>query len=99
MTYPRIRVSSCGIVDILAHEARQDVVLSQQEDLQMFGRLIFTLCCHNPSAASNMAKSMESLNRHYSQELKNVVLYLVAKPNHMKVRDTCHPLLYRLTSV
>ncbi|KAI0696153.1 hypothetical protein BC835DRAFT_1343276 [Cytidiella melzeri] len=86
----RVRVSSCGIVDILTHEARQDMGMLQQEDMTMFGRLIFMLCCNSPSATSNMAKAMESLNRHYSQELKNVVLYLVAKPNHMKsVRHLC----------
>lgn len=99
MVYFRIRVGSCGIVDVLTHEARQDAGLLQQEDLQMFGRLIFTLCCNNPSAASNMAKSMESLNRHYSQELKNVVLYLVAKPSHMKVCTAIQPPYHRLTSV
>ncbi|KAI0092269.1 kinase-like domain-containing protein [Irpex rosettiformis] len=86
----RVRVSSCGIVDILTYEARQDMSLLQQEDLTMFGRLIFTLCCNNPSAVNNMAKSMETLSRHYSQELRNVILYLMAKPNPMKnIRQVC----------
>ncbi|KAI0339058.1 hypothetical protein BDW22DRAFT_1409209 [Trametopsis cervina] len=89
----RIRVGSCGIVDILTHEARQDVGVLQQEDLTMFGRLIFTLCCNNTSAANNLPKSLETLNRHYSQELKNVALYLVAKPNHLKnIRHLCEKL-------
>ncbi len=82
-------MSSCGIVDILTHEARQDMGMLQQEDLTMFGRLVFTLCCNNPSATNNMAKSMEALNRHYSQELRNVILYLMAKPSPMKVRFSC----------
>ncbi|KAI0764089.1 hypothetical protein BC629DRAFT_1293677 [Irpex lacteus] len=86
----RVRVSSCGIVDILTHEARQDMGMLQQEDLTMFGRLVFTLCCNNPSATNNMAKSMEALNRHYSQELRNVILYLMAKPSPMKnIRQVC----------
>ncbi|EDR08760.1 uncharacterized protein LACBIDRAFT_297339 [Laccaria bicolor S238N-H82] len=44
----RIRISSCGIVDVLMHDAVQ-----QQEDLTMFGRLVFALCCNNVSAATS----------------------------------------------
>lgn len=57
----------------------------QQEDLVMFGKLVFALCCNNPSAVSNISKAMETLNRHYSQELKNVCLYLISKPTPLKV--------------
>lgn len=80
----RVRVSSCGIVDVLTHDARQDMGMLQQEDLAMFGRLLLTLCCGNASTAGNVQKAVEMMSRHYSQELKNVALYLVAKPSPLK---------------
>lgn len=57
----------------------------QQEDLVMFGRLIMGLCCNNLAAANNLPKSMETIGRHYTAEVKNVLLYLLTKPTPVKV--------------
>ncbi|KAJ7146020.1 hypothetical protein C8R44DRAFT_756377 [Mycena epipterygia] len=77
----RLRVSSCGIVDVLMYDTPQDVHLLQQEDLTMFGRLVFALCTGNVMASSggNFQKSLEVMGRLYSPEVKTVALFLVNK--------------------
>ncbi|KAL1699980.1 kinase-like domain-containing protein [Schizophyllum commune] len=77
----RVRIGSCGIIDILMHETPQDMTILQQEDLHMFGRLVFALCTLNPSGASsgNFSKSLELMGRNYSADMKNVALYLISK--------------------
>ncbi|KAG7447333.1 uncharacterized protein BT62DRAFT_931175 [Guyanagaster necrorhizus] len=79
----RIRISSCGIVDVLMYDAQQDIHMLQLEDLSMFGRLIIALCCTNASAASgsNFQKSLEIMAQAYSPEIKNVALFLISKNN------------------
>ncbi|KAF7373486.1 PAN2-PAN3 deadenylation complex subunit PAN3 [Mycena sanguinolenta] len=77
----RIRVGSCGIVDVLMYDTPQDVHMLQQEDLTMFGRLVFALCTGNVMAASggNFQKSLEVMGRLYTPEVKTVALFLVNK--------------------
>ncbi|KAJ7248887.1 hypothetical protein B0H12DRAFT_1123204 [Mycena haematopus] len=77
----RLRVGSCGIVDVLMYDTPQDVHLLQQEDLTMFGRLVFALCTGNVMAASgaNFQKSLEVMGRLYTPEVKTVALFLVNK--------------------
>ncbi|KAJ7160905.1 hypothetical protein C8R46DRAFT_1105905 [Mycena filopes] len=77
----RLRVSSCGIVDVLMYDSPQDVHQLQQEDLTMFGRLVFALCTGNVMASSggNFQKSLEVMGRLYSPEIKTVALFLVNK--------------------
>ncbi|KAJ7075654.1 hypothetical protein B0H15DRAFT_941471 [Mycena belliarum] len=77
----RLRVGSCGIVDVLMHETPHDVHLLQQEDLTMFGRLVFALCTGNVMASNggNFQKSLEIMGRLYTPEVKTVALFLVNK--------------------
>ncbi|EIM80126.1 uncharacterized protein STEHIDRAFT_105753 [Stereum hirsutum FP-91666 SS1] len=51
----------------------------QQEDLVMFGRLIFGLCCSNMAAVNNLPKSLETMSKHYSADIKNVALFCFSK--------------------
>jgi len=80
----RVRLGSCGIVDVLMHDTRQDIAALQQEDFIMFGRLIFALCCGTTAAISSLAKAVEALSRYYSNDIKSVALYLVSKPGNPK---------------
>lgn len=57
----------------------------QQEDLVAFGRLIIMLCCANPHAVNNLPKAIEIIGRHYTTDVKNVVLFLLSKPSQHKV--------------
>src|SRR4051794_24658052 len=59
--------------------------MAQQEDLTLFARLLLALCCNNPAAANNLHKSLESISRHYSADVKNVVLFLIPKPGPVRV--------------
>jgi PAB-dependent poly(A)-specific ribonuclease subunit 3 len=84
----RIRISSCGIVDVLMYDSRQDIAVLQQEDLTMFGRLVFALCCNNLAAMNSVPKALETLGRQYSGDMKNVALFLISKPGPHKVRES-----------
>lgn len=76
----RVRLGCCGLVDILTYDTRQDVHLLQQEDLLQFGRLILALCCNNLMAGNNLTKSLETVTRNYSADLKAVIIFLLGKP-------------------
>lgn len=76
----RVRISSCGVIDVLTYESRADIAMLQQEDLVMFGKLVFALCCNNLAAMNNFPKAVENLGRHYSADVKAVALFLVSKP-------------------
>ena len=80
-----VRISSCGILDVIMHDTHQDVHSLLQEDLAMFGRLLFALCCNNLAAVNNLTKSLETMGRLYSLDLKNVALWLISKPGPHKV--------------
>ena len=75
----RVRISSCGVVDVLMYEARQDIGMLQHEDIAMFGKLVTALCCHHPNAANHPQKALEQINRHYSADVKSLVVSLVSK--------------------
>src|ERR1700722_930470 len=81
----RIRISCCGIIDVLTYGTRQDIPSLQQEDLSMFGSLIFALCCNNAAAAHDPQKAMESLTRLYSVDVRKLIHYLISEHGH-KVR-------------
>jgi PAB-dependent poly(A)-specific ribonuclease subunit 3 len=84
-------MSSCGLIDVLMHDVHPipDVHVLQHEDLVAFGRLIIALCCANPHADTNLQKAMEIIGRHYSVDVKNIILFLISKPTPHKVRTRC----------
>lgn len=67
------------------YDTRQDVALVQQEDLVMFGRLLFALCCGNLGAMNTLPKALDMMERMYSADVKTLALYLVSKPGLHKV--------------
>ncbi|KAG6888561.1 hypothetical protein C0992_008190 [Termitomyces sp. T32_za158] len=81
LPFPSPQRSCCGIIDVLMHDAPQDIVMLQQEDLNMFGRLIFALCCNNITATSgqNIQKSVDFIGRSYSTELKEVAMWFTSR--------------------
>lgn len=70
------------------YDTPQDMAVLQQEDLAMFGRLIFALCCNNLAAMNNVSKAHETLGRLYSDDLKSVAMFLVSSPGPHKVRPS-----------
>jgi len=80
----RVRISSCGLIDVLMYETHQDSATLQQEDLTLFGKLLLSLCCNNVAAMNNLPKALELVGRNYSPDIKNVAYYLVSKPGSHK---------------
>ncbi|KAH8084881.1 hypothetical protein BXZ70DRAFT_957367 [Cristinia sonorae] len=80
----RIRISSCGIVDVLMHDARQDITRLQQEDFTMFGRLVFSLCCTSMGVMNDLQKAIANLSKGYSSDVKSVALFLISKATTFK---------------
>jgi len=75
------------LVDILTYEARQpqDTNLLQQEDLVYFGKLIFELCCGQVNAMANLPKALQTIDKNYSPDVKNVAMYLVKPSQHKSI--------------
>lgn len=74
-----VRISSCGIFDVLLFGTPQpDLATLQQEDLLKFGRLIFALCSGNLAAATpaNLQKSVEAMKKVYGVEVQALALFL-----------------------
>lgn len=55
----------------------------QQEDLLSLGKLILALTNLSVSAVQNLPKALEILSRSYSNEVKNLVMFLLSKPGPM----------------
>lgn len=81
----RLRINSCGIVDVLLYDTRQDITITQQEDLVLFGRLLVALCCNSLAALSALPKALDTIGRIYSSDIQALALFLVSKPAPLKV--------------
>ncbi|KAF7759852.1 hypothetical protein Agabi119p4_11547 [Agaricus bisporus var. burnettii] len=94
----RIRISSCGIIDLLMHNSltlQQSIEYNStllQEDLTLFGRLVFSLSCGTIHAwtAPQFQKSLDWMTRWYQPDLKSVALYLISKPGVHKLKTIDH---------
>ena len=69
------------------HDAQQDTARLQQEDFNMFGGLIFNLCCTSLGVMHDLQKAVANLSKGYSADVKNVALFLISKPGPHKA---CH---------
>ncbi|KAI0077690.1 hypothetical protein K474DRAFT_1063340 [Panus rudis PR-1116 ss-1] len=78
----RVRISTCGVVDVLMYEAHQDIGYLQQEDYAMFGRLVVLLC--NPMSRQMPMPSLDGLRMWYSEDMKNVAVLLNSRPDPTK---------------
>lgn len=83
----RLRISCSGLVDLLQYDGVSKMAMHQQEDLLSFGKLIVTLACNSMQSTVNLAQSFEYVSRFYTPDLKNVALYLLSKPSHVKSID------------
>lgn len=95
----RLRISSCGLIDVLMYDhatrmtasggqdAQQLLNQQQLDDLSMFGRLIIGLCVGATNAATGgqFQKSLEIMARGYSQDVKAAALFLISKNNPHRV--------------
>ncbi|KAF9355198.1 PAB-dependent poly(A)-specific ribonuclease subunit 3 [Mortierella sp. NVP85] len=83
----RIRLNCCGIMDMLTFDSSPNVAHLQQDDILNLGQLMLTLACKSLTATHNIPKSIDYIAQHYSQDLKNIILFLMSQPVPMKTVD------------
>ncbi|KAM0747829.1 hypothetical protein T439DRAFT_328503 [Meredithblackwellia eburnea MCA 4105] len=83
----RVRLGAVGSLEVLVWDGQGNVAGYQQDDLLSLGKLFITLCCGTMSAMHNLPKSVDHISRVYSPDVKNVILYLLSKPNPRKSID------------
>uniref|UniRef100_A0AAG5D5N0 PAN2-PAN3 deadenylation complex subunit PAN3 n=1 Tax=Anopheles atroparvus TaxID=41427 RepID=A0AAG5D5N0_ANOAO len=84
VTSKRIRYSCVGISDIATFDPNQQNPLTvvnhhQQEDLTALGKLILALACRSLQSVQRdqIQNSIELVSRHYSSDLRNIILCLL----------------------
>ncbi|KAG9966631.1 PAB-dependent poly(A)-specific ribonuclease subunit pan3, partial [Aureobasidium melanogenum] len=73
----RLRLNSCGILDITQYEQGRSISELQQDDILQMGRLILCIANKNPTAHHNTQKSLEHVGRAYSEKMREVVTWLL----------------------
>ncbi|KAN0065501.1 PAB-dependent poly(A)-specific ribonuclease subunit 3 [Thecaphora frezii] len=76
----RVRLNCCSIFDVIAYdpEAPLDAIKAhQREDLANLGKLMLSLALNSMSALQNIAKSLDSLGQRYSNEFKELIIWLL----------------------
>ncbi|TIA02242.1 PAB-dependent poly(A)-specific ribonuclease subunit pan3, partial [Aureobasidium pullulans] len=79
----RLRLNSCGILDITQYEQGRTISELQQDDLLQLGRLILCIANKNPTAHHNTQKSLEHVGRAYSEKMREVVTWLLTPATPM----------------
>ena len=86
---PRLRLSCCGMFDVLMHESYlrdlqgatpQSLIQQyQQEDLIALGRIILALTCNSLQVVKreHWAASLEHVAKNYSHDLKSLITHLI----------------------
>ncbi|KAF9356856.1 PAB-dependent poly(A)-specific ribonuclease subunit 3 [Mortierella sp. AD094] len=83
----RVRLNCCGIMDMLTFDSAPNVAHLQQDDILNLGQLMMTLACKSLTATHNISKSVDYIAQHYTQDLKNMILFLMSQPVPMKTVD------------
>lgn len=81
----RIRINGVGIFDVLTNDSsnanpRAHMQQYQQEDMVSLGRVVLALACNSMTSyqRENLHKSIELVVMNYSNDLKNLILYLLS---------------------
>jgi PAB-dependent poly(A)-specific ribonuclease subunit 3 len=83
----RLRLSGSAVLDVLQFGGVLNVPRQQQEDLLSFGKLMIALACNSLQSFTDLAQSFEHIARFYSPDFKNLILYLLSKPQPNKNID------------
>ncbi|KAF4553483.1 PAN2-PAN3 deadenylation complex subunit PAN3-like protein [Elsinoe fawcettii] len=76
----RVRLNSCGILDITQFETARSIQELQNEDLVQLGRLLLAVATRAPTTVSLPAKSLEQIGRLYGDKMRDVLDWLLAAP-------------------
>ncbi|KAG0321681.1 PAB-dependent poly(A)-specific ribonuclease subunit 3 [Dissophora globulifera] len=83
----RVRLNCCGIMDMLTYDSAPNIAHLQQDDILNLGQLMMTLACKSLTATHSISKSIDYIAQHYSQDMKNMILFLMSQPVPMKTVD------------
>ncbi|PNF35617.1 PAB-dependent poly(A)-specific ribonuclease subunit PAN3 [Cryptotermes secundus] len=90
----RLRLSSLAISDVLTFDSTSPNPLQlmphfQQEDLTALGKVILALACRSLMAVQreNMQTSLDLVSRTYSNDLRNVIMYLLTNQQQQQHRS------------
>ncbi|TKA23804.1 hypothetical protein B0A50_07086 [Salinomyces thailandicus] len=76
----RLRLSGCGVLDIVQHEQRRPVSELQRTDLQSLGNLIISIALKTPTSNQTSEKALQMLGRTYSERFRLCLAWLVSPP-------------------
>lgn len=87
----RIRLSACGVQDVVKFDPSQTAVprsfkKEQQEDLIQLGRLIVCVAVGSPAAYITPHKALESLSRAYTGQLRDCITWLLSPPTQTETK-------------
>ena len=73
----RVRLSACGIMDVVQHDTQRTLSELQRGDLLQFGQLLLGIGTMNPNFSHNASKAMEHFSRAYGPQLRDSVFWLM----------------------
>jgi PAB-dependent poly(A)-specific ribonuclease subunit 3 len=81
----RVRLGSCGIMDVVKFDAAQSgmqksYAAEQQEDLIQLGKLMLSVASGSMSVYINPHKSLDGMSRTYSDRLRECITWLLTPP-------------------
>lgn len=94
ITGKRLRFSCVAISDLATYDPSQTNPLAlvthhQQDDLTALGKLILALACRSLQSVQRdqIQNSIELISRHYSSDLRNIMLYLLSTSSRRSVTE------------
>ncbi|KAH8811381.1 hypothetical protein F5884DRAFT_749766 [Xylogone sp. PMI_703] len=73
----RIRLNGCSVLDVVQFEAQRPLQELQQEDFKLFGKLMLSIATNTLSSNVTVKAQLDQLNRAYSQEFRDTVIWLI----------------------
>ncbi len=73
----RVRLSACSVLDVVHHDSQRPLSELQQEDLQLFGKLILSIGTLSVSPIQNIKLAIDQACRGYSAEVRDSLVWLL----------------------
>ncbi|CDH57810.1 poly-specific ribonuclease [Lichtheimia corymbifera JMRC:FSU:9682] len=85
----RIRVNCVASLDVMDYETKDSVCSAEnrEQDFVALGKLILALACGSPMAHQHLPECIESISQDYSEDLKDVILYLITSEEEEGDKD------------
>lgn len=76
-------------LDVMDYETKDSVCSAEnrEQDFIALGKLILALACGSPMAHQHLPECIETISQDYSEDLKDVILYLITSEEEDKDVD------------